>query len=86
MYIDGCHFVKLIIDRFRDKCKCMLKHFCGYCKCFNHLIKIKKGDYQCDQCNFVAVKTEELKSHVEAVHRDGYYQCDKWNFAAVINK
>ena len=44
------------------------------------------GDYQCDKCYFVAIKREELKSHVEAVHRDGYYQCDKWNFAAVINK
>ena len=27
--------------------------------------------YQCDECDYAAVKREELKSHVEAVHRDG---------------
>ena len=27
--------------------------------------------YQCDECDFTAVKVEELKCHVEAVHRDG---------------
>ena len=43
-------------------------------------------DYQCDECDFAAVRTEELKSHVKTVHRDGDYQCDEYNFAAVINK
>ena len=27
--------------------------------------------YQCDKCDFTAVKVEELKSHVEAVYRHG---------------
>ena len=31
----------------------------------------RDGDYQCDKCDFEAVKREELKSHVEADHRDG---------------
>ena len=31
----------------------------------------------------MAVKMEELKSHVDAVHRDGAYQCDKCDFAAM---
>ena len=36
----------------------------------------RDGDYQCDECDFAAVKREELKSHVGAVHRDEDYQCD----------
>ena len=32
----------------------------------------RDGNYQCDKCDFAAVKTEKLKSHVKAVHRDGY--------------
>ena len=27
--------------------------------------------YQCEECDFAAVMREELKSHVEAVRRDG---------------
>ena len=37
----------------------------------------RDGNYQCDKCDFAAVKTEKLKSHVKAVNRDGDYQCDK---------
>ena len=39
--------------------------------------------YQCDECDFAAVKREELKSHVEAIHRDGDYQCDEYDFTGV---
>ena len=41
------------------------------------------GAYQCDKCDFAAIKREMLKTHVEAVHRDGAYQCDKCDFAKV---
>ena len=41
------------------------------------------GAYQCDKCDFAAIKREILKTHVEAVHRDGAYKCDKCNFATV---
>ena len=35
------------------------------------------------QHDFAAVKREELKSHLEAVHRDRDYQCDKCDFTAI---
>ena len=38
---------------------------------------------QCEECNFAAIKREELKSHAEAIHRVGAYQCDKCDFAAI---
>ena len=38
---------------------------------------------QYEECNFAAIKREELKSHVEAVHRNGNYQCGKCDFASV---
>ena len=31
----------------------------------------QRWSYQCNECDYAAVKREELKSHVEAVHRDG---------------
>ena len=34
----------------------------------------------------INVTREELKNHVEAVHRDGDYQCDKCDFAAVMGE
>ena len=46
----------------------------------------RDGDYQCDECDFAAVKREELNSHEEVVQKDGDFHCDKCNFAAVINK
>ena len=33
----------------------------------------REGDYQCDECDFVAVNREKLNSHVQAVHREGDY-------------
>ena len=50
------------------------------------LYTCSKMNLQCEECNFAAVKKEELKSHVEAVHRNGDYQCDKCDFAAVNRK
>ena len=44
------------------------------------------GAVQCGDCDLTAVKGGKLKSHVEAVHRDGDYQCDKCDFEAIINK
>ena len=41
------------------------------------------GAYQCDKCDFAAIKRVILKPHVEAVHRDGAYKCDKCHFATV---
>ena len=41
------------------------------------------GAYQCEKCDFAAIKREILKTHVEAVNRDGAYQCDKCDFARV---
>ena len=43
----------------------------------------REKEYQYDKCNFAAVKREELKCHVEAVHRDGDYQCDECDFTGV---
>ena len=40
-------------------------------------------NFQCEECNFAAIKREELKSHVDAVHRNGNYQCAECDFAAV---
>ena len=40
-------------------------------------------NFQCEECNFSAIKREELKSHVDAVHRNGNYQCAECDFAAV---
>ena len=41
------------------------------------------GAYQCDKCDFAAIKREGLKSHVRTLHRDRAYQCDKCDFATV---
>ena len=41
------------------------------------------GAYQCDGCDFAAIKREVLKARVKAVHRDGAYQCDKCDFAQI---
>ena len=43
----------------------------------------KFGTYQCEKCDFAAIKREILKTHMEAVHRDGAYQCDKCDFATL---
>ena len=40
-------------------------------------------NFQCEEYNFAAIKREELKSHVDAVHRNGNYQCAECDFAAV---
>ena len=39
--------------------------------------------FQCDECDFAAIKREELKSHAETVHSNVAYQCDECDFAAV---
>ena len=38
---------------------------------------------QCEECNFAAIKREELKRHLKAVYRNENYQCAKCDFAAV---
>ena len=37
----------------------------------------------CEECDFAAVKREELRGYVKVVYRDGDYQCDKCDFVAV---
>ena len=39
--------------------------------------------YQCEECQFTALKREELKSHVQADHRDADSQCHKCDFKVV---
>ena len=40
--------------------------------------------YQCGECDFAAVRREELKSHVKTVHRDGDYQCDETKTEVIV--
>ena len=39
--------------------------------------------FQCEKCNFAAVKKEKLRCHMEAVHRVGDYKCGECHFTAV---
>ena len=43
-------------------------------------------DYQCDECDFTGVKSQELKRLWRLFTGDEEYQSDKCNFAEVINK
>ena len=41
----------------------------------------QRWSYQCDKCDFTAVKVEDQKSHMEAVHRD-----ENFNVTSVISQ
>ena len=44
----------------------------------SHLEVIHRdADYQCEECDFAAVKREELISHTEAIHRVEAYSCEE---------